>query len=147
MSMENQIKWADVAHYYQFADIEIQIGIGQRKFKGVSQHDSVRGGAKRALFADSGGIFVRSTQYEISEYKPILRHCDDITEAEDNDYMLVHTQWVEESDLRRVILSLAKQHKTFDQYSTHWLISRGFDVFGLIESGQAIRKEASNGQH
>ena len=26
-----------------------------------------------------------------------------------------------------------------------WLISRGFDVFGLIESGQAIRKEMGNG--
>lgn len=76
---------------------------------------------------------------------PILRHIGDMTEDEDHECMLIHTRLIEDIELKRVVWSLTKQHETFDQYSTHWLLSRGFDLFGLIASGQAMRKEVLNG--
>ena len=155
-------KWADVAHYYQFSDIEIQIGIGQRKFKGVSQHDSVRGGIKRALFQDSGGMFTRSTEYEISEYKPILIHRDDMTEAEARELweIQIGEAWVQDTDetaIQCLFFNIGNSQMEMADNATflsvlvgepkawNYLISRGFDLFGLIESGQAIRKEMGNG--
>ena len=140
-----ETKWKDVAHYYQFSDIEIQLPCGNRKFKGMTNQISGDSNHKKAFYLDAGGYFTRSTDANVSQYKPTLRHLDDMTEAEDNECMLVHTRWISNEEFKNVIWSLTKQHKTFDQYSTHWLISRGFDVFGLIESGQAIRKEMGNG--
>ena len=130
-------KWADVAHYYLRSGIKCNVSRGDLTGKQGDWRQVVEKFGAKHLRVNSDGMTFWCV--------PILRHRDDMTEAEDNECMLVHTRWVEDSDLRRVIWSLAKQHKTFDQYSTHWLISRGFDVFGLIESGQAIRKEAGNG--
>ncbi len=138
-------KWADVAHYYSKSHIEVVSLRGSNpktgQLMGMYQSDAVT-----VMFGKNQNVDKRKFSVVQLEWcKPILLHFEDMTEDEDNECMLVHTRWVEDSDLRRVIWSLAKQHKTFDQHSTHWLISRGFDVFGLIESGQAIRKEAGNG--
>lgn len=130
-------KWADVAHYYLRSGIKCNVYRGDlTERRGDCKHTVETFGIKHLRVAADSMTF---------GCVPILRHFEDMTEAEDNECMLVHTRWVEDEDLRRVIWSLAKQHKTFDQYSTHWLISSGFDVFGLIESGQAIRKEMGNG--
>ena len=146
--MNTEIKWADVAHMYQFSDIEIRIGVGDRKFKGVTQLSDARGRIKRALYEDSAGHFVRTTQHEISEYKPILRHREDVTEAESREFMKDFTLFAwEEATQLPVGWKSAKEWAIdilndgeFTPAQTLWLLNRGFDLFGLIESGQAIRK-------
>ena len=138
-------KWADVAHYYAKSYIEIVTLRGSSPKTGrlVSMYQS---DAITVLFGENRKMNRRKFSIvQLAWCKPILRHRDDMTEAEDNECMLVHTRWISNEEFKNVIWSLTKQHKTFDQYSTHWLISRGFDVFGLIESGQAIRKEMGNG--
>ena len=130
-------KWADVAHYYLRSGIKCNVYRGDlTERRGDCKHTVETFGIKHLRVAADSMTF---------GCVPILRHRDDMTEAEDNECMLVHTRWISNEEFKNVIWSLTKQHKTFDQYSTHWLISRGFDVFGLIESGQAIRKEAGNG--
>ena len=130
-------KWADVAHYYLRSGIKCNVYRGDlTERRGDCKHTVETFGIKHLRVAADSMTF---------GCVPILRHRDDMTEAEDNECMLVHTRWISNEEFKNVIWSLTKQHKTFDQYSTHWLISRGFDVFGLIESGQAIRKEMGNG--
>ena len=130
-------KWADVAHYYLRSGIKCNVYRGDlTERRGDCKHTVETFGIKHLRVAADSMTF---------GCVPILRHRDDMTEAEDNECMLVHTRWISNEEFKNVIWSLTKQHKTFDQYSTHWLISHGFDVFGLIESGQAIRKEAGNG--
>ena len=148
--MDN-LKWGDVAHYYSASGISIErtpYDIDQFVTGNVTINEGTH--VVQSLSVGGHCVFLYDDNLEArgvvtaDKYKPILRHYEEMTESEDTECMLVHTRWVEDEDLRRVIWDLAKQHKTFDQYSTHWLISRGFDVFGLIESGQAIRKELSN---
>lgn len=135
--MGNETKWADVAHYYLRSGIKCNVYRGDlTERRGDCKHTVETFGIKHLRVAADSMTF---------GCVPILRHRDDMTEAEDNECMLVHTRWISNEEFKNVIWSLTKQHKTFDQYSTHWLISHGFDVFGLIESGQAIRKEAGNG--
>ena len=135
--MGNETKWADVAHYYLRSGIKCNVYRGDlTERRGDCKHTVETFGIKHLRVAADSMTF---------GCVPILRHRDDMTEAEDNECMLVHTRWISNEEFKNVIWSLTKQHKTFDQYSTHWLISHGFDVFGLIESGQAIRKEMGNG--
>ena len=130
-------KLADVAHYYLRSGIKCNVYRGDlTERRGDCKHTVETFGIKHLRVAADSMTF---------GCVPILRHRDDMTEAEDNECMLVHTRWISNEEFKNVIWSLTKQHKTFDQYSTHWLISHGFDVFGLIESGQAIRKEMGNG--
>jgi len=145
--MEDKIKWADVAHYYHGSNIGIRINGEEydRTFLMVSYRNV--GGSHFEKWVNEG-VYWRgygSQFVKWDSHKPILRNLEDMTEAEDNECMLVHTRNVEGEEFKRVVWDLAKHHDILNQYSTHWLISRGFDVFGLIESGQAIRKEVGNG--
>lgn len=123
--------WADVAHHYLLSNIEMR-DVGKWKHPTEYFTPSIprTPQLEDLTLLDRGDI----------QLKPVLRHLDDMSEVEDNECMLIHTQWVHHESVGPIIWSLAKQHKSFDQYSAHWLISHGFDVFGLIESGQAIRK-------
>ena len=135
--MSQETKWQEVAHYYSKSGIFIQTDDkGIREMLGAQ-------GTRGVMYATRAHALLSHW----SQHKPILRHLDDITEDEDRECMEVHTRWVDEENwtdkesLKKVIWSLAKENKAFDQYSSHWLFSHGFDVVGLIESGQAIRKE------
>ena len=70
---------------------------------------------------------------QVGEYLPILKHRDDMTEA----------QIVERDQQRhKVDVYNAASHATTDAaYRLAWEIEQGVDVFGLIESGFAIRAE------
>ena len=136
--MSQETKWQEVAHYYLLSNIEMR-DVGKWKHP-TDYFTPTKPSAPRLeglTYLDRGDI----------QLMPVLRHLEDITEDEDRECMEVHTRWVEEENwtdkesLKKVIWNLAKENKAFDQYSSHWLFSHGFDVFGLIESGQAVRKE------
>lgn len=139
-------KWADVAHYYLQSPIVLSDDEG-------NEYDR--------------GIAVNSNRYY--RCTPILRHLDDMTEAEVLE--CIKCGWPDGAGKPIKEFACIPDHSAFGSAfaykivfdgSPHymagtmsfrslngnqflWLISRGFDVFGLIESGQAIRKEAGNG--
>ena len=133
-------KWADVAHYYT-------------PTHGAPDYSVVIGA------------------WKMPEGLPILTHFEDITGDQAREYYtmktglpskyvnriiirgksadIVSVTYLKKFPAAKVIFvdiankatPLGGQHTTKEFL---WLISRGFDMFGLIESGQAIRKEATN---
>lgn len=70
------------------------------------------------------------TNVNIDEIKLILRPLESMTEEEDTDYYeLTET------------LNVPRLQERFTRNQFLWLIQKGFDIFGLIESGYAIKKE------
>ena len=116
------LKWADVAHMYSMTH-------------GTPDREYVI------------GMFSRP------DYKPILRHLDDMTEEEARELFaqchsapFSHTGMAISSKspleyYRNEYFRKNTMHNQWRANEFHWLISKGFDVFGLIESGEAIRKE------
>ena len=167
-------KWADVAHYYAKSNLSIIVGkfdhgpeMGMIFSKGL--HENCEWAEHGIWCQIENGAFIS----EWGSHKPILRHLDDMTESECIDYtefvwadsefskvnrsQKISVVWAKDSvnlrEMYRKCLFAVRQKgimwpffpKDINQLGFHWLVSRGFDVFGLIESGQAIRKEMGNG--
>jgi hypothetical protein len=139
------IKFKDIAHLYLWCEL------------------SSRGDAQGKLFAvDADGEWLISDGDGISNFraewnpslKPILRHLDDITEEDARgcykaaygmewkdsegsaiEYMAQKDEWY----APLWVLDLGK--------SSVWtyLLSRHYDLHGLIKAGEALRKEVGNG--
>ena len=130
----NNLKWADVAHMYTKNEpcivLEIE-GVGKRELLWQQ-------GSRGVMYATSA----QAKLSRWSQHKPILRHLEDMTEEEDAECAKVHCYFVDKeiAGLPSVIWALAKRHASFNQYSAYWLYKRGFDIHGLIDSGEAIRK-------
>lgn len=87
--------------------------------------------------------------------KPVLRHLGDMTEAdalELNGLLPRKKSALIPDRLMGDNIGVgAKVATTMDfvlnmpTEALLWLLNRGFDLFGLIESGQAIRKEVESG--
>ena len=134
--METEIKWAEVAHYYQKSEILIQTNdVGIREMLGAQ-------GTRGVMYATRAHAMLSRW----GQHKPILRALEDMTEDEAMEL------W------NSVLGRVAFDESLYSPYGTplrmyltkadfwlpnefHWLISKGFDVFGLIASGQAVRKE------
>lgn len=71
----------------------------------------------------------------INNVKPILRPLSDMTDHEKYEYSAM-VEWIEQDDIKT-------WNNSFMRYSaelTKWLLSKHFDLFGLIEAGLAIDK-------
>lgn len=68
---------------------------------------------------------------------PMLRSLDSITEEEKREFFKL--QYGDEKYDERLVRVSTSLHTLFPE-TFLYLLSRGFDLFGLIESGQAIRK-------
>ncbi len=158
-------KWADVAHYYLRSGIKCNVSRGDLTGKQGDWRQTVEKFGAKHLRVNSDGMTFWCV--------PILRHLDDMTKAECIDYtefvwadsefskvnrsQKISVVWAKDSvnlrEMYRQCLFAVRQKgimwpffpNDINQFGFHWLVSRGFDVFGLIESGQAIRKEAGNG--
>ena len=139
--MGNETKWADVAHYYLKSGIKCNVYRGDlTERRGDCKQTVETFGVKHLRVAADSMTF---------GCVPILRHLDDMTEADAREIYTIESgnQSTEGNiyhpKMKDWFFNWKKgevKAKTF-----YWLISRGFDVFGLIESGQAIRKEVGNG--
>jgi len=143
--MGSDTKWADVAHYYTRSKLTVV-------------HSS---GTMQAAFFEFDGYALDAARVQVfraGEYKPILRHRDDMTEAEARElFALIYgdfaptldgetcIEWWTRETLQDSFTMNSLNIFIGDPNVWHYLISHGFDLFGLIESGQAIRKEAGNG--
>jgi len=160
-------KWADVAHYYQFSAIEIQLPCGNRAFKGVTGQISGDSNHKKAFYLDAGGHYTRSTDANVSQYLPILRALEDMTGEEAREYYTLKTgldsKYVNRLIIRGksadiVSVEYLKKYRSAavifvdiankatpigGQYAPKelaYLIQKGFNVFGLEWGTEAIRK-------
>ena len=150
-----EFKWADVAHYYTKSPIGAMVNGVKRVVASMDSDGSI--------YTDEApshgqGVTVYPESVEIGEYTPILRHRDDLTEEEARE-LYAHS----EESLKDVLgddyeppksykaeIFRKVTHKGTWSFMDHilgnprdWykLIEWGFDVFGLIEAGEAIRKE------
>lgn len=145
-------KWADVAHYYTKSQVDLQIKNRDHteRFLMVSFRN-VGGSHFEEWVTD--GVYWRAYGSQFSawdDHKPILLHRDDMTEADAMSLWKSVTNRVEFSDsvyaaYGSPLVIYRSKFKALQPEEFHCALMLGFDVFGLIESGQAIRKEVGNG--
>jgi len=163
----NDLKWADVAHMYAKADFKVRIKNRDcdETFLMVS-HRNV--GSSHFEEYVSDGVYWKAYGAQFSawaDHAPILRHLEDISEAE--MLHLLDLKWRNlTADQRPKVLRVAfdrdriaifSQHfrhdngKEYEKQTSmplewlgfecfHWLLYQGFDLFGLIEKGEAIQR-------
>ena len=155
--MGNETKWADVAHYYAKSDHEVYLSW-------INDDGTQCEMTRKAQFEDFKPYYI-----ERFNLKPILNHLRDMTEAQVlecikcgwpvvagkpiKEFACIpdHSEFGSAFTYKIVFdgsphyMAGTMSFRSLDSNQFVWLISRGFDVFGLIESGQAIRKEAGNG--
>lgn len=163
---ENQMKWADVAPYYLPIDIDFTGGYSILEYRPGGEWCIGREGEESTFFDDWDDV---EDVTDPTYCKPILRHLEDITEGEAIEYASgvgngipsrgknPHSRLVKSSRGVAILTTTVHGDSKNERYCEsrtcyfdkltptqfHWLISKGFDIFGLIESNQAIRKEAS----
>jgi hypothetical protein len=134
------IKWADVAHMYLNSGIQSANGnylVECREGENLWQ----------SLDTDAQDL-----PFELPSHdQPILSHYWDITEAQAREIYLVSYGHELPDDFPNVTNFVVEMIKTTSKKMVFfipmilWLISNGFDLFNLIESGQSIRKGVENG--
>ena len=157
-------KWADVAHYYTKSQIDLQIKNRDHAERFLMVSFRNVGGSHFEEWVNDG-VYWRAYGSQFSawaDHKPILRHRDDMTEAEARELweIQIGEAWVQDTDetaIQCLFFNIGNSQMEMADNATflsvlvgepkawNYLISRGFDLFGLIESGQAIRKEMGNG--
>ncbi len=143
--MTDKQELKDVLHLYLGCEVQTKIrretskGQPMRKLKGrLCDFD--------LLVPNCVGIHLEDEKYDtdttslpISDIKPILRPLSDMTDKEIKDiqkltllsYNGCHTDsWVKTNT----------KYWLYEAQRTKYLLKQGFDLFGLIESGQAIDK-------
>lgn len=75
-------------------------------------------------------------------FKPILRPLSDMSDNERDKYVHLHSYPKKNSEQ-----SFSNQLTVVDAECTAYLLSKHFDLFGLIESGQAIDKTTLSNQN
>ncbi len=146
-------KWADVAHYYLRSGIKCNVYRGDlTERRGDCKHTVETFGIKHLRVAADSMTF---------GCVPILRHRDDMTEAEAREICepMIESLKEVEGDSFEPPKSYKKflfrpfthkgtwsllDHALGNPRDWHKLIKWGIHVFRLIESGQAIRKEVGN---
>lgn len=127
------LKWAEVAHMYINSGITSKDG-----------HDFVecRDGQTLWQYHDEA---VQDFPFELPDGDfPILRHRNDMTEAEAlRIFKIVHGDDGGEYSAPNALIWFKRciDDRGMSPNFMYGCISLGFDVFGLIESGEAIRKE------
>jgi len=130
----NDLKWADVAQNYLKSNIDVSVSYPDGKVSVVR---------KLGIYdVDGNGMCIT----------PILRHLEDMTEAQavelwnygrGQDWInMQHTSDIYyDSPLCWYRFNrFGDINRQFTAKETYWLYKNGFDIHGLIESEQAIRR-------
>ena len=125
-------KWADVANYYLKS--------------GIYGMASLNGSKRDPLYMPMGSRDIEDFPPRV--FVPILRHRDDMTESEAREWFKIEEgkdwpengyfehktakdRWMFFSTVIRQS-SLGTSNQTYSANEFIWLVSRGFDLFGLI---------------
>ena len=135
-------KWADVAHYYLRSGIKCNVYRGDLTER--------RGDCKQTV--ETFGVKHLRVAVDSMTFGcvPILRCIDDMTEVDAMSLWKSVANRVAFDDsvyaaYGSPLVIYRSKFKALQPEEFHCAIQLGFDVFGLIESGQAIRKEMGNG--
>lgn len=110
-------EWKDVAHLYLGCDGHYYYLNGNFSKEILIQIDT------------DGRCLSNNRKMVLSDFKPILRPLSDMTEEEEGEYWKIRgTGWTSETESQMIR----------EATGTKYLLSKGFDLFGLIESSQAI---------
>lgn len=102
------------------------------------EHDAIMNGEPHVMAINAGNLFAISYKYKNT--KLILRKLSSMTEEEFKEAQRCHPKterWVIMGDIDK---GGAVDFDSWSPYSTRYLLSKGFDLFGLIDSGLAIEK-------
>lgn len=121
-------KFKDVAHLYLGCDCLIDNQI--RKLDTVAH--AIGSYEVYCSFCGMG--------YECSDIKPILRPLNDMTVEEELEYRDVCNKAYEFAKYKVGDNIGWSDPRVSGAIETQWLLSNHFDIFGLIESGEAIDK-------
>ena len=137
---KQEIKWADVARYYAASGINGRFNRMLAELVGVD-------GDLAILFVGVVDGARQRRVVDFGSFTPILRALEDMTQKDADEYISKFTTYQKfigtPSAVTLALESIDHGLWRIERGGasvTHWLISKGFDVFGLIESGQAIRK-------
>ena len=139
--MEDKTKWSEVAHHYH----------------GISAFDEYGNFYTDCSFGYGDADFDRKAKnlrmyfpaHMSRKLIPVLRHRDDMTDAEARELAtLLNVDWGNSPVFMRFDTPLRWfwhwKNNCLNRYEPRilrWFYTNGFDMDGLIESGQAIRKE------
>ena len=145
--MSTKIKWADVAHHYLKSGISVRVGRGDRSHRHGSPEYTDHP-FNIDTYREYGGEVPDSMYFSC---RPMLRPLSLMT---DDEAVEVWNQgagreWEESSasdfyDNAKEWYAKNRFNLGVHQWTPYeliWLISKGFDVFGLLESGQAATIE------
>lgn len=126
----SEIKLKDVIHLYLGCRVSTPIGEGQ-----FTQY-SVETGQCEIVYGAMGPDFAKV--YDVSELMPILRPLSGMTEEEMEECGNLCYDFRDDPELNKWDVNSFNCLLMPEQFL--WLLSRHFDLFDLIESGQAIDK-------
>ena len=135
---------ADVLHLYKGCEVQID----SDNFMTESVRNLIT--TKFLYLTDRGFAECKGYCVQINELKPILRPLSDITVGElAESFKSIHPHnWQDYPEtqfapLAQAAIFFPKSLRPLGYYTPHltsFLLAHGFDLFGLIESGQAIDK-------
>ena len=151
-------KLKDVIHFYMGCEIQTSfrtvsmIGQPMNKAIGILVDVDLLIPDKIGVQFEFNKATLDTTTLPINSCKPILRSLSDITDAECIELSIVQYESKSKSDANNLSLGIGivneiikdtwgGSHKTF-----MYFIKNNFDIFGLIESGQAIDKTKTKKQ-
>jgi len=144
----NDLKWADVAHMYSRSGLVVEID-----HPNMTERPCIR----KSPIGEDLTRYTDGTHGQGWTVTPHLRHLEDMTEAQANElFAQTHTASFANHSMAisnaNALEFYKRNHFCKQQWWVQWrpkefiwLLANGFDMFGLIESGQAIRREACNG--
>lgn len=130
--MKTELK--DVLHLYLGCQVQTNYrrettgGSPMKKLKGTLQEIDLYMPDKCGVLLEDQSDKTHYSNLDIKTVKPILRPLSDMTEKE----------WLKEMPDRPALKPGYELNFSATQFN--WLLKQGFDLFGLIESGQAIDK-------
>jgi len=139
----NDLKWADVAHMYSRSGLVVEID-----HPNMTERPCIR----KSPIGEDLTRYTDGTHGQGWTVTPHLRHLEDMTEAEAVDLWNYGRgqDWINMQHTSDIYYDsplcwyrfnrFGDINRQFTAKETYWLYKNGFDIHGLIESEQAIRK-------
>ena len=141
-TIPSPLEWEDVAHLYKKSDINM----AYERDADLARGEEARSGKCPIWGAIDFPDHAFDPPLPKIKYTPVLRHLDDMTQ-DDADSLAraigLTDGWFATSSLGAIVVgNVTEREKLFgDPRAWVWALNNGFDLFGLIDRGLAMRKE------
>lgn len=146
-----KLELKEVLHLYLGCEVQIKVkeqtrkGFPMKNLKGRLQEYDLYTPEWCGILMENQADPTHYLTLEIKNVKPILRPLSDMTSAEKNELMALSAH-SPDNILPDIFIGNAMQwyHSRRSVEVTVYLLKRAFDLFGLIESGQAVKAEGGS---